>query len=119
MLRRTLPLAVALAVAHLASAQAPDTSTRARVDRIFAAYDRTDSPGCAVGVYRDGHVALARGYGMANLQLNVALSPQSVFDLGATAKQRTATSCLVLAQRGNLSLDDDIRKYLPEPPNYG
>ena len=119
MLRRTLALVVASIAARFAPAQTPDTSTRARVDRIFAAYDRTDSPGCAVGVYRDGRVALARGYGMANLELNVALSPQSVFDIGSTSKQFTATSVVLLAQQGKLSLDDDIRKYIPELPNYG
>ncbi len=119
MLRRTLPLVVLAAAATFAPAQAPDTATRPRVDRIFAAYDRTDSPGCAVGVYRDGRAALARGYGMANLELSVALSPQSVFDIGSTSKQFTATSVVLLAQQGKLSLDDDIRKYIPELPNYG
>ena len=119
MLRRSLSFAVLLIAARFAAAQAPDTSTRARVDRVFAAYDRTDSPGCAVGVYRDGHAAMARGYGMANLELNVAVSPQSVFDIGSTSKQFTATSVFLLAQQGKLSLDDDIRKYIPELPNYG
>src|SRR6478672_3317363 len=119
MLRRILPFVVASIAARFGAAQTPDTSARARVDRIFAAYDRTDSPGCAVGVYRDGRVTLARGYGMANLELNVALSPQSVFDIGSTSKQFTATSVVLLAQQGKLSLDDDIRKYIPELPNYG
>jgi CubicO group peptidase (beta-lactamase class C family) len=121
MLRRTLAFVALSIAARLtpASAQAPDTSTRARVDRIFAAYDRTDSPGCAVGVYRDGRGVMARGYGMANLELNVALSPQSVFDIGSTSKQFTATSVVLLAQQGKLSLDDDIRKFIPELPNYG
>jgi CubicO group peptidase (beta-lactamase class C family) len=119
MLRRTLAFAVLLTAARYAPAQSPDTSIRARVDRVFAAYDRTDSPGCAVGVYRDGRAALARGYGMANLELNVALSPQSVFDIGSTSKQFTATSVVLLAQQGKLSLDDDIRKFIPELPNYG
>jgi len=121
MLRRFLPLAVIPIAVRFAPAQAPpaDTGSRGRVDRIFAAYDRTDSPGCAVGVYRDGRAVLARGYGMANLELNVALSPQSVFDIGSTSKQFTATSVVLLAQQGKLSLDDDIRKYIPELPNYG
>ena len=123
MLRRTLPFVAFSLAARFAPAQTPapaqDTSVRARVDRIFAAYDRTDSPGCAVGVYRDGHVVLARGYGMANLELNVALTPQSVLDIGSTSKQFTATSVVLLAQQGKLSLDDDIRKYIPELPNYG
>ena len=119
MLRRFLPLVAIPIATRFSPAQTQDTSARARVDRIFAAYDRTDSPGCAVGVYRDGRIALARGFGMANLELNVALTPQSVLDIGSTSKQFTATSVVLLAQQGKLSLDDDIRKYIPELPNYG
>ena len=96
-----------------------DTSVRARVDRIFSQWDRTDSPGCALGVYRDGNIQYGRGYGMANLELGVALSPQSVFDIGSTSKQFTAMSVLLLARDGKLSLDDDIRKFIPELPDYG
>jgi CubicO group peptidase (beta-lactamase class C family) len=109
--------AVALAQPRRAPA-APDTSTHGRVDAIFATWDRTDSPGCALGVYRDGRIEYARGYGMANLELGVALSPQSVFDIGSTSKQFTAMSIMLLARDGKLSLDDDIRKYLPELPKY-
>ena len=104
---------------HAQAAATSDTSVRARVDKIFAVWDRTDSPGCALGVYRDGRVEYARGYGMANLELGVAISPQSVFDIGSTSKQFTAASLAMLAQDGKLSLDDDIRKYIPEMPNYG
>ena len=111
--------AFTLAVSPALVAQSADTTVRARVDRVFAAYDRTDSPGCALGVYRDGRIAYARGYGMANLELGVALSPQSVFDIGSTSKQFTAASVLLLARQGKLSLDDDIRKYIPELPSYG
>ena len=106
-----------------ASAQPPrvsvDSGAHARVDAIFAQWNRTDSPGCAVGVYRDGAIEYARGYGMANLELGVALSPQSIFDIGSTSKQFTAMSVMLLARDGKLSLDDDIRKYVPELPNYG
>jgi CubicO group peptidase (beta-lactamase class C family) len=96
-----------------------DSSVHGRVDRIFAQWDRTDSPGCALGVYQNGRIEYARGYGMANLELGVALSPQSVFDIGSTSKQFTAMSIMLLAQDGKLSLDDDIRKYIPELPQYG
>jgi CubicO group peptidase (beta-lactamase class C family) len=98
---------------------APDTSARARVDALFAQWDRTDSPGCVVGVFRGGRIAYARGYGMANLELGVALSPQSVLDIGSTSKQFTALSLVLLAKDGALSLDDDIRKYVPEMRSYG
>jgi CubicO group peptidase (beta-lactamase class C family) len=96
-----------------------DSSTHGRVDAIFAQWNRTDSPGCAVGVYRGGVVEYSRGYGMANLELGAALSPQSIFDIGSTSKQFTAMSVMLLARDGKLSLDDDIRKFIPELPNYG
>jgi CubicO group peptidase (beta-lactamase class C family) len=96
-----------------------DTSAAAHTDRIFAQWDRSDSPGCAVGVFRDGRIAYARGYGMANLELGVALSPQSVLDIGSTSKQFTAMAVVLLARQGKLSLDDDIRKHIPELPAYG
>ena len=95
----------------------PDT--KSQVDAVFAEYDRSDSPGCSLGVYRDGKIVYARGYGMANLELGVANSPQTVFDIGSTSKQFTAFSIQLLAREGKLSLDDDIRKWLPEIPAYG
>ena len=94
-------------------------SIESRVDAIFAEWARSDSPGCALGVYRDGQLIYARGYGMANLELGIGITPQSVFDIGSTSKQFTAFSIMLLAKDGKLSLDDDIRKYVPEIPNYG
>ena len=118
-----VPMLAAILSAPHAGAQPPrvgiDSGTHGRVDAIFAQWNRTDSPGCAVGVYRGGVIEYARGYGMANLELGVALSPQSIFDIGSTSKQFTAMSIMLLARDGKLSLDDDIRKYLPELPNYG
>src|SRR6185503_4389581 len=114
-----LVLASALPLGAQSASTASDTSTQARVDRIFATWDRTDSPGCALGVFRDGRIAYARGYGMANLELSVGITPRSVFDIGSTSKQFTAMSVLLLAQQGKLSLDDDIRRFLPEMPDYG
>jgi CubicO group peptidase (beta-lactamase class C family) len=95
----------------------PDSVAR-RIDAVFAQYGAA-SPGCALGVYHDGHIAYAKGYGSANLELRVPLSPASVFDIGSTSKQFTAMSILLLSQDGKLSLDEDIRKYLPELPDYG
>src|SRR5688572_28336545 len=99
------------------SAQLAD-STRARVDSVFRDYDRTDSPGCALGIYRDGRIVYARGYGMANLELAVAISPQTIFDIGSTSKQFAAFAIGLLAQDGKLSLDDPIRKHIPELGDY-
>jgi len=89
-----------------------------RVDSVFRPFDRTDSPGCALGVYQDGALQYGRGYGMASLEHGVALSPRSVLDVGSISKQFTAMAMLILQKEGKLSLDDPIRKYFPEMPAY-
>jgi CubicO group peptidase (beta-lactamase class C family) len=90
-----------------------------RVDQIFAAYDKAGSPGCALGVIRDGNFIYRKGYGIASLELGVPLSSQSVFYMGSVSKQFTAASVVLASEQGFLSLDDDIRKYIPEIPDYG
>jgi CubicO group peptidase (beta-lactamase class C family) len=90
-----------------------------RVDRIFAAYAKPDSPGCALGVIRNGNFIYRKGYGMGSLELGVPLSPQSVFYMGSVSKQFTAATVVLAAEQGFLSLDDNIRKYIPEIPDYG
>lgn len=95
----------------------PDARSQ-RVDAVFAAFDRPDVPGCAVGVYRDDQIAYARGYGLADLERRVPITPRTVFDLGSTSKQITASAVLLLAQEGKLSLDDDVRRWIPELPQY-
>jgi N-acyl-D-amino-acid deacylase len=91
----------------------------ARVDAIFSDLDSTGSPGCALAVVRDGKVVYQRGYGMASLELAVPITPRTVFDIGSTEKQFAATAMLLLQKDGKLALSDDIRKYLPEIPDYG
>ena len=86
------------------------------VDAVFAAYDRTDSPGCAVAVVRNGRVVRSRGYGMASLEHGVPITPETVFDIGSAAKQFAAASVVLLARDGKLSLDDPIRRWVPELP---
>lgn len=90
-----------------------------RVDKIFADYTKSDSPGCTVGVIQNGNFVYRKGYGMGSLELGVPLSPQSVFYMGSVAKQFTAASVVLAAEQGFLSLDDNIRKYIPEIPDYG
>ena len=89
-----------------------------QVDQIFAEWDKSDSPGCALAVIRDGEIIYTRGYGMANLEHDVPIKPETIFDIGSTSKQFTALSILLLARHGELSLDDPIQKYLPEIPEY-
>jgi CubicO group peptidase (beta-lactamase class C family) len=91
----------------------------AAVDEVFEDLTAPGSPGCVLGVYRDGQIAYAKGYGLANVEENVPITPKSVFDIGSTSKQFTAASILLLEKQGKLSLNDDVRKYLPELPDYG
>lgn len=88
----------------------------AQVDQIFAGSDKADSPGCALAMMRDGHIVYDRGYGMANLNDNIPITPSTVFNVASMSKQFTATAIVLLAQQGKLSLDDDVRKYVPELP---
>ena len=91
----------------------------AKVDAVFADWNRADSPGCSVGVGRDSAVMYEHGYGMASLELGVRISPESVFPAASISKQFTAMSILLLVQRGRMRLDDEVRKYVTELPNYG
>jgi CubicO group peptidase (beta-lactamase class C family) len=109
-------LAAAIAVARK---EKEDEPFERSVDQIFAAHDKPGSPGCALGVVRDGNLVYKKGYGAASLELGVPLTPQSVFYMGSVSKQFTAASLVLAAEQGLLSLDDDIRKYVPEIPSYG
>lgn len=89
------------------------------IDELFAAYNNAHSPGCSVGVIRDGNFVFRKSYGEASLELGVPLSSDSMFYMASVSKQFTAASIVLAAEQGFLSLDDDVRKYVPELPNYG
>ena len=101
------------------SAQEPPRASNASIDELFAQWNKPGSPGCAVGISRNGELVYERGYGVANLELGVPITPASVFEAASISKQFTAMSIMLLAERGRLSLDDPVRKYLPEMPDYG
>ena len=109
-------LLVVLAPSHSGG---QDNTVEARVDSVFVQYDNTRSPGCALGVIQDGEFIFKRGYGMANLEYGISITPSSVFRIGSTSKQFTAAAVVQLAQEGKLALDDDIRMHLSELPDYG
>lgn len=90
-----------------------------RLDAIFESFDSARNPGCAVGVDRDGKRVVERSYGMADLEFRVANSPETIFEAGSISKQFTAAAVVLLALDGALALDDDIRDYVPEVPDYG
>jgi CubicO group peptidase (beta-lactamase class C family) len=88
------------------------------VDAVFADVAKQGSPGCALAVFRDGRIAYERGYGMADLERDVPITPASVFYVGSLSKQFTAFAVALAASEGKLSLDDDVRKWIPELPDY-
>lgn len=90
-----------------------------RVDGLFAEWDRNDTPGCALGVICDGELVYARGYGMANLEHGVPITPASIFHVASISKQFTGLTSAILAEQGRVDLDCDIREYLPELPDFG
>lgn len=102
-------VAAAQAVAPQAEALAP----------IFAKWTDGRSPGCAIGVAKDGKPVLARAYGLADLELNVPARAESIYEAGSTSKQFTTAAIVLLARDGKLTLDDDVRTYIPELPDYG
>jgi len=131
-MRRTMARVIAIALAawisgEVMSAQAPAASQTppaapsipAAIDKIFERWDRPHSAGCAVGVARNGAVVYTRGYGMANLEHGVRIRPDTIFESGSVAKQFTAAAVVLLALDGKLSLDDPVRKYVPELPDFG
>jgi CubicO group peptidase (beta-lactamase class C family) len=109
---------VHLALALLLVAAAPATQAAdpapAAIDKLFAAWDKPDTPGLALAVVRDGRIVHSKGYGQANLEYGVANTPATVFHAASLSKQFTAFAIHLLAQEGKLSLDDPVKKYVPE-----
>ena len=101
-----------------AYSQQPDSLAK-KIDRIFSEWDRTNSPGCSLAVLKDGKIMYERGYGMSNLEYNIAITPVSRFHVASISKQFTAAAVVRLSLEGKLSLNDDIRKYIPEVPDFG
>jgi CubicO group peptidase (beta-lactamase class C family) len=113
-----IAISVSATAATAGAQRGADTTTRI-VDRAFEAWRNTDSPGCAVGISRNGRVVYERGYGMANLETGTPITPASIFHVASISKQFTAMAIMLLANDGKLSIDDNIRKYLPEIRDYG
>jgi CubicO group peptidase (beta-lactamase class C family) len=99
-------------------ASAADVAVQ-KIDELFAPYNKPHSPGCSIGVIRDGNFIFGKSYGEGSLELGTALSSESVFYMASVSKQFTAASIVLAAEQGFLSLDDDVRKYIPELPSYG
>lgn len=104
-----------------ALAQSPLSGTPlgAKVDKIFAQWDTPGSPGCAVAVIQGGSIIYKRGYGIADLDHGLAITPTTVFHAASLSKQFTAMSVMLLVAQGRLSLDDEVSTHIPELPNLG
>jgi CubicO group peptidase (beta-lactamase class C family) len=116
---RALAVSVLVVCCGLGECAAAAKPQAAAIDAVFAAWTGEDRPGCALAVTQRGAVVYARGYGMANLEAGLANAPDVVFDIGSVSKQFTAMAVLLLVEDGRVSLDDDVRKHLPEIPDYG
>jgi CubicO group peptidase (beta-lactamase class C family) len=117
LLRTLLCLVTASCAAQ--SPTAPAEKPETKVDALFQKVDTTLSPGCALSVIRDHTIIYERGYGMADLDHDIPITPTTVFHVASMSKQFTAASILLLAQEHKLSLDDPVRKYIPELPDFG
>jgi len=113
----TVAVTVGYAIRHSALSAHADIPDR-QLDQIFARWNTSSTPGCAVGAAVDGKPLLAKGYGSADLENDVPITPDSIFEAGSVSKQFTAAAVLLLVRDGKLSVDDPVRKYVPELPDY-
>jgi CubicO group peptidase (beta-lactamase class C family) len=118
-MRTTVWLLTVWLLAAPVAAQEPTAVLTAKVDAVFDRMAKPTSPGCSLAVMREGRVIYARGYGMDDLDHDVVITPSTVFHVASISKQFTAAAIALLEQDGKLSLDDDVRKYVPELPDLG
>ena len=98
--------------------QTNDAGIDKQIDNLFSAYNQA-TPGVAVAVVKDGKIIFKKGYGTANLEYDTPITPKTVFQIASVSKQFTAFSIYLLEKQGKISLEDDIRKYVPEVPDFG
>jgi CubicO group peptidase (beta-lactamase class C family) len=90
-----------------------------QVDELFTVWDTKETPGAAVAVVKNGTIIYKNGYGIANLEYDIPINTKSIFHIASVSKQFTVFSILLLEKQGKLSLNDDIRKYISEVPDFG
>jgi CubicO group peptidase (beta-lactamase class C family) len=100
-------------------AQETSQEARGKVDQIFSEFINSGSPGASVAVFKNGEIIFKNGYGLANLEYDIPVTPSTIFHVASVSKQFTAFVIADLAEKGKISLDDDIRKLLPEVPDFG
>ncbi|MEL7122494.1 MAG: serine hydrolase domain-containing protein [Bacteroidota bacterium] len=89
------------------------------IDAIFEEWNSTETPGGVVGIVQDGEIIFSKAYGMASLEYDVVNTTETIFNIASVSKQFTAFTMVLLEQQGKLSIDDDVRKYIPELPDFG
>lgn len=117
-IKRIAALAVWLALSCGCQVEREITDPWLRIDELFSRWNRDDGPGCALGVIRNGELVYARGYGMADLKKMQSITKDSIFDIASTSKQFTAMCIAILEDEGKLHVEDDVRAYIPELPQY-
>ena len=115
---RLLFLSLAFLCALQIHAQLSDTQYQ-KIDSLFLAWNKPNHPGGAVGIMQNGQIVFSQAYGLASLEYLVPNSPETIFNIASVSKQFTAMGIVILDQQGKLSVDDDIRKHLPELPDFG
>ncbi|MFP3591169.1 serine hydrolase domain-containing protein [Chryseobacterium sp. SIMBA_038] len=103
-------------IANNFSAQTNSNAER-KIDSLFSQYN-SKTAGVAVGIVKDGKLIFKKGYGTANLEYDIPITPKTIFNVGSVSKQFTTFSIYLLEKQGKISLDDDVRKYIPELPIY-
>ena len=93
-------------------------SLASNIDSVFSGINLEAEPACAVGVIKNNEYLFKRGYGLSNLEHKISLTPESVFRIGSISKQFTAMAILILEEKGALSLDDSVGKYIPDLIEY-
>ena len=110
-------LFIFLSVTGFAStSETPDIASQ--LNELFTVLESDERPGVAVAVIKDRKIVYQKGFGMADLERGVPITPESVFEIGSISKQFTAMCIMLLENDGKLALDDNIRKYIPEMPEY-
>lgn len=115
--KRTFKI-ILLLLAYNGIAQFANESVERNIDSLFAKYN-SKTAGVSVAVVKDGEIVFEKGYGMANLEYDIPITPQTIFHVASVSKQFTAFSIYLLEKQGKISFEDDIRKYIPEVPNFG
>ncbi len=117
---QSLVLSIIILAAAVTDSRSQDINDLSvQIDALFAEWDNESTPGAALGIVQDGQLVYKKGYGMSNLDHGIPIEPNSVFDIASVSKQFGAFAIAMLVDQGVISLDDDIRKHIPEVPDFG